>query len=118
TFTQSAEALGIADPGQGRGVVAFDYDLDGDPDLYIANNGQESRLYRNDGGNAGNYLAVKLRGPAPNTQAVGARIFVPAGGPRQMRELHVGSNFVSQDPVEAHFGLGTAASATEVEIVW
>jgi hypothetical protein len=118
TFTQSAEALGIADQGQGRGVVAFDYDRDGDLDLYIANNGQESRLYRNDGGNAGNYLAVKLRGRAPNTQAVGARIFVTAGGRRQMRELHVGSNFVSQDPVEAHFGLGTAASATEVEIVW
>jgi hypothetical protein len=118
TFTQRAEDLGVADTGQGRGVVAFDYDRDGDVDLFVANNGGESRLYRNDGGNERNYLGVKLRGRAPNTEAAGARIFVTAGGTRQMRELRVGSNFVSQDPVEAHFGLGNAASATEVEIVW
>lgn len=118
TFTQRAEALGVADTGQGRGVIAFDYDRDGDLDLFLANNEGQSRLYRNDGGNGRNYLAFKLRGRVPNTQALGARIFVTAGGRRQMREIHAGNNYVSQDPVEAHFGLGNAESATEVEIVW
>ena len=35
-----------------------------------------------------------------------------------MRELRIGSNFVSQDPVVAHFGLGDALSADRVRIVW
>ncbi|MEW6270917.1 MAG: FG-GAP-like repeat-containing protein [Thermodesulfobacteriota bacterium] len=118
TFTQRAEELGLADTGQGRGVVAFDYDRDGDVDLFISNNQGTSRLYRNDGGNQQNYLAIKLRGRAPNSEAIGARIRVTAGGKTQMREIRAGDNYVSQDPAEAHFGLDTAAAATEVEIVW
>jgi hypothetical protein len=43
-------AAGIANPdGHGLGVVAFDYDLDGDEDIYVANDGMANYLYRNDG---------------------------------------------------------------------
>ena len=47
TFTEKAQALGIDDPAQGRTVVCFDYDRDGDIDIFVANNGQLSRLFRN-----------------------------------------------------------------------
>jgi len=30
TFTERGAELGVADTGEGRGVVAFDYDRDGD----------------------------------------------------------------------------------------
>lgn len=117
TFTERAAELGIADTGEGRGVVAFDYDHDGDLDLFIDNQGT-SRLYRNDGGNAQHWLDVALRGRAPNTEAIGARVRVtPDGRTTQLRELRAGSNYASQDPAEAHFGLGSARSAT-VEIIW
>ncbi|MBM4268821.1 MAG: hypothetical protein FJ144_19770 [Deltaproteobacteria bacterium] len=118
TFTESGASLGVADRGSGRGVVAFDYDRDGDVDLFVANSNGPTRLFRNDGGNERNHLAFRLRGRAPNTSAIGARIYVTAGGKRQMRELRAGSNYVSQDPIEAHFGLGAADVATEIEIVW
>ena len=118
TFTERSAALGLADAGEGRGVVAFDYDGDGDLDLFVANNQQAPRLYRNDGCDTGHFLSVKLRGRAPNTEAIGARVYVTAGGQTQMRELRAGSNFESQDPADAHFGLGTATSVDEIRIVW
>jgi enediyne biosynthesis protein E4 len=49
-FTDISEEAGIANPdGHGLGVVAFDYDSDGDEDLYVANDGMANFLYRNDG---------------------------------------------------------------------
>jgi hypothetical protein len=120
TFTQRAESLGIADTGQGRGVVCFDYDGDGDLDLFLTNMllTQPPRLYRNDGGNALRYLSIRLTGTLPNSGAIGARIFVTAGGATQMRELRAGSNFVSADPTGAFFGLGTATAADEIRVAW
>jgi hypothetical protein len=35
-----------------------------------------------------------------------------------MRELRIGSNFVSQNPVHAHFGLGEAELINEVQVNW
>lgn len=37
TFTESAESFGLADSGNSSQSVFFDYDLDGDLDLYVAN---------------------------------------------------------------------------------
>ena len=117
-FVERAQELGIDDTGQGRGVVCFDYDRDGDLDIFVANFGESPRLYRNDGGNELNFLNIKLKGPPPNTEAVGARIFLSAGGKTQMREFRSGSNFVSQDPVEAHFGLGGSEVVERIRITW
>jgi hypothetical protein len=50
TFTESAAAYGIADPTQGFSCGWFDYDNDGDLDLYVANASTGiDKLYRNDG---------------------------------------------------------------------
>jgi hypothetical protein len=48
-FTNRSAASGIAATTLGRGVAAFDYDRDGDLDLYVAQYNQPSRLWRNDG---------------------------------------------------------------------
>jgi hypothetical protein len=119
TFTDRSADVGLSDVGQGRGVVCFDYDRDGDVDIYVGNGeGQASRLYRNDAGVKGGYLAVALRGPGANTQAIGARVLVTTGMRRQMRELAAGGNFVSQNPPIAHFGLGEASSVERLEVEW
>ncbi|HEU4400574.1 MAG TPA: CRTAC1 family protein [Candidatus Polarisedimenticolia bacterium] len=50
TFKEVAKASGIWDPnGKSLGVVWFDYDADGDVDLYVANDATPNMLYRNDG---------------------------------------------------------------------
>jgi hypothetical protein len=118
TFTERALELGIVDWDQGRGVIAFDYDRDGDLDLLVANNHGPYRLFRNDGGNERSHLTVRLRGRAPNTEAIGARVYVTAAGRTQMREVRAGNSYESADPAEAHFGLGAAAAVDEVRVVW
>ncbi len=87
-------------------------------DVFIANNAQPVRLYRNNGGNRGNFLTVKLRGQASNSEAIGARVYAVSGTQTQMREIRAGSNFESQDPALAHFGLASTAQVDEVRVVW
>ncbi|MDG2032053.1 MAG: FG-GAP-like repeat-containing protein [Phycisphaerales bacterium] len=55
TFTEKAAELGLDDEWETYQVIWLDYDVDGDPDLYISNDrgspmGALNRLFRNDGG--------------------------------------------------------------------
>ncbi|MBW3672015.1 MAG: CRTAC1 family protein, partial [Acidobacteria bacterium] len=118
TFDERSTSLGLVDTRQGRGVVCFDYDMDGDIDLFVANNSQPPGLFRNDGGNEGNFLSFRLEGNAPNTEAIGARIYLEIGDTQQMREIQAGNNYVSSNPAIGHFGLGDAPIVDRVRIVW
>jgi len=118
TFTESAQELGLNDTGQGRGIVCFDYDKDGDIDIFITNNDQQVKMFRNDGGNQNNFINISLTGLPPNTQGVGAKIIITASGQKQIREIRAGSNFVSQNPAYAHFGLGSAEVLDDIDIEW
>lgn len=118
TFTEYSEPLGLVDRKSGRGVTCFDGDQDGDIDILVANNNDSATLFRNDGGNQLNYVNVRLRSIAPNTRAVGARVYLSAGGITQMREIHNGSNYVSQNPGEQHFGLGNETVVDTIKVVW
>ncbi|MBI4535853.1 MAG: VCBS repeat-containing protein [Ignavibacteriae bacterium] len=48
-FTDIAASAGVADPGNGQGVVFLDFDNDGLLDIHLVKNGQTNRLYRNNG---------------------------------------------------------------------
>jgi len=101
-----------------RGLAVADIDNDGDLDLLVTNNGQDAELLRNDGGNRANWLTVRLRGRAPNTDAIGARVRVTAGGRTQIRDVKAGSSYLSQNDLRAHFGVGTATRVDRIEVVW
>lgn len=50
TFTDVSLEAGVANPsGKGLGVAFADFDLDGDIDIYVANDAVRNFLYRNDG---------------------------------------------------------------------
>jgi hypothetical protein len=54
TFGERAKAAGVDDPGgAGLGVVAADFDNDGRPDLFVANDGTPNALLHNLGGSGG-----------------------------------------------------------------
>lgn len=116
-FTEDSVARNIDDTGRGLGVVSFDYDRDGDLDIFISNNQQAPKLYRNDGLTQ-NYLTVKLEGLAPNTESIGSRVIATVGGTALAREIRAGSNYISQDPAEAHFGLSSATTVDTLEVQW
>ncbi len=48
-FQDASAASGVVEGGKGLGAVAADLDLDGDTDLYVANDTTPNRLYRNGG---------------------------------------------------------------------
>ena len=102
----------------GRGLAVGDIDNDGDLDLLITNNGQAAELLRNDGGNRGNALVLRLVGPAANRDAIGARVRVTAGSRTQRRDVKAGSGYLSQNDLRVHIGLGAAAMADVVEVKW
>ncbi len=50
TFTDVTATTGVAGDGWGGDVAVFDFDADGDPDLFVTNMFGASTLYRNDEG--------------------------------------------------------------------
>ena len=48
----------LRDAGAGMGVAWADYDNDGDPDIYLANNGSANKLLRNDVSDTGEFMVV------------------------------------------------------------
>ncbi len=119
TFVEAAEEARLIDTGQGRGVACFDSDRDGDLDLVITNNSDIKSVvfYRNLLAGSNHYLTIKLNGSGMNTDAIGAMIEVTDGNRSQIREIRASNHFVSQNPAEAHFGLG-AATVVDVTIDW
>ncbi len=122
TFKEMASFYGINDTGQGRGVSCFDYDRDGDIDIITANNTGSVSFYRNTMHSKNNpsthFLTVKLLGKAPNRHAIGARIYLQSASGKQMREVRIENNFMSQNPVESHFGLGSDKQVKTLRVVW
>ena len=119
TFTERGVELGITHTAMGRGLVCHDYDRDGDLDMLIANSGESPSLFRNNSfADGNNFLNIQLKGSKLNPQAVGAQIFITVNGKQQMRELQLGNNYVSQSPVEAHFGIADNQVIEKVRIVW
>ncbi len=49
TFSDIAFEAGLTEAERGSGALFSDFDRDGDPDLYIANDGHPNRLYLNQG---------------------------------------------------------------------
>ncbi|HEX5109049.1 MAG TPA: CRTAC1 family protein, partial [Vicinamibacterales bacterium] len=109
---------GFAADKVGRGLAVGDIDNDGDQDLLVTNNGGPVELLRNDGGNARNALLVHLIGRMSNRDGIGARLRVTSGGQTQVREVKAGSSYLTQSDVRAHFGLGRAERAEQLEVRW
>lgn len=126
SFTEDATGWNIADPSEGRGLACFDYDRDGDVDIVILDHSTGLQFFENLSGGVPErrFLNIRLVGAMPNTDAIGARVYVTAavgnGFPvqTQLRLSQANSNFNSQNTPDLHFGLGQAAVADEVRVVW
>ena len=104
----------------GSGLIPFDYDRDGDLDLWIMRTGtQTSSLYENQSSTAGRrWLTVKLRGTTSNSQGIGAKVWVTSNGVQQLRPIMGGYSFKVGVAAEAHFGLGSTRTVDELKIEW
>jgi hypothetical protein len=101
-----------------RGSAVGDYDNDGDLDILAINLNDRPSLYRNDGGNGNHWIGFRLEGTRSNRSAIGARIEIEAGGRKQISEVRSGGNYLSQDDMRLHFGLGETRRIDRVRIRW
>jgi hypothetical protein len=108
---------GILDARSSRGLAVGDLDEDGDLDLVVVNMDEAPSVLRNDGGNAGSWIGVRLRGRKSNSFGIGARVTATVPGLRQVAEATTAGSIFSASDSRVHFGLGEASRA-DLEIRW
>jgi enediyne biosynthesis protein E4 len=101
----------------GRGAAAGDIDNDGDVDLVVSHCGGPAVVLRNDAPAAG-WITLVLRQHGGNREAIGAKVWLEAGGKKQYREVSGGGGYLSTNDRRLHFGLGSAAQVDRLEIRW
>jgi len=109
---------GITEYFSSRGAAFGDYNNDGAIDVLILNMNDPPSLLRNDGGNAQNWIKLKLIGTKCNRTAIGARVRVVTGTHAQIDEVHSGSSVMSQGDLRLHFGVGKAQIIDFIEVKW
>jgi hypothetical protein len=72
----------------------------------------------NDSSGDAHWLELKLQGAVSNRDGIGARIKVTAGGRVQYDHVSFAAGYASSSAGPVHFGLGSAASASLIEIRW
>lgn len=114
-FAEVGESWGFAQRGVSQGMIAVDLDNDGDLDIVINNLNGPAYLLRND--TVAPRLAVRLKGKAPNTHGIGAKIKVRGGPVPQSQEIIAGGRYQSSDDAMRAFAGGSATNLT-IEVVW
>jgi hypothetical protein len=116
-FENSSERWGLNDVGVSHGMALADLDNDGDLDVLMNSLNEGVRIYRNEC--KAPRVGVRLKGLAPNTRGIGARIIVRNGAvPIQSQEMMCGGRYLSGDDNMRVFAAGTASNLMTIEVQW
>ena len=120
TFTNKQTEWGLGKASISAGAVYTDLDNDGDLDLVINNINEPASIYENQATDllGSSYISVKLKGQGKNTQAIGSKIYVYAGGNVQYQEVNPARGYLSAVSTQAVFGLGKVKTVDSVKIIW
>jgi hypothetical protein len=114
-----ATGSGLADVIPARGAAFGDLFNTGQIDVVINNIDSTPALLRNVVKNGNHWLTLRLiGGPRSPRDAIGAKVFLTAGGVRQRADVFSGGSYGSSSDQRVHFGLGSATKVEKVEIQW
>ncbi len=117
SFEETTEAWGLNHSGSHAGMAMADFDQDGDLDLVVNDLNGPAMLFRNNA--AAGRVAGRLKGIAPNTQGIGAKISLLGGAvPKQTTEIICGGRYISGSDTEAVFATGSTVDGMTLEIRW
>ncbi|MEL6739180.1 MAG: CRTAC1 family protein [Planctomycetota bacterium] len=125
-FTDQAAISGFNHFGQGRGLLCFDPDNDGDLDIVVTTNDDRLFYFESDAADRGNHwLKLQLETSASANLAplgLGAHVVATITIEGESVELHrwmqSGPNYLTADEPGIHLGLGNAPTIDRLEIRW
>jgi hypothetical protein len=115
---QTMPRWGLDSERSGRGMVMADLDGDGDLDIAVNNLRGMAQLFENRLC-TGDHLLVDLHWPdSGNSYAIGAQVRLLTDQGALLRDVRVGSGYLSGDAPRLHFGLPADARLEQLEIRW
>ncbi len=106
-FTDVAGRIGNATPAFSNGAIYADLDNDGDLDIVVNNIDDPALLYENTANDKKDkpFVEIKLKGPAQNINALGAKVILFTGGGIRTYEKYPVRGFQSSAETPIHIGL-------------
>jgi hypothetical protein len=120
TFEEIGDIAGLNDgPLQSRRGTAFgDINNDGNVDVVVYNVGAPPSIFLNETRNSNHRVLIRLIGTKSNKLAIGARVTIFTPGMKEVDEVRGGGSYLSSNDMRLHFGLGSNAVMTLIEIQW
>ncbi|MGS2727258.1 FG-GAP-like repeat-containing protein [Psychroserpens sp. BH13MA-6] len=121
-FENISETIGFDALTVSVEAVDWDYDNDGDLDIYVTNADQPSIFYENkllnfDETNTLHWFKVLLEGTVSNRNAIGSTVTLTTNS-GIFKRYYTGVGFLSQSLQPVHFGLDQDVQIQELEIKW
>ncbi len=103
---------------RGRGVVAWDFENDGDMDLLVTHIKSNVALLRNETQTSGQWWMIDLVGVKSNRDAIGARVIIESNKRKLLRNVVGGGSYLSQSAYAIHWGLPADEKLVKVTVYW
>ncbi|MEZ4990003.1 MAG: CRTAC1 family protein [Saprospiraceae bacterium] len=127
TFIDAANLAGVEGSklGKGNGVIAFDFDLDGDIDIFLYNgagtwpkNEGPFELFRNELPASKNFISINLKGELSNARGWGSRVVAKIGKRTVIQQKYPANGCLSTSDLPIHLGLGSKKKANQIIVYW
>jgi enediyne biosynthesis protein E4 len=115
----AVKGTGLAAVLTARGAAFGDLFNDGKIDVVINQLHNVPALLRNVNADKNHWVGLKLIGGASSPRdAIGASVYLTAGGMRQRADVISGGSYASSNDLRLHFGLGAITKVDNVEVHW
>lgn len=117
-FNDVAQMVGVMETFDGRAVAFADLWNRGVQDVVVANQRAPLLIYKTTVASDNEWIELQLEGNASNKSAIGTQVRAFWNGQEQIKEIHGGIGFCSQNDRRVHFGFGKNAKVDKIEIRW
>ncbi|MBL9134937.1 MAG: VCBS repeat-containing protein [Verrucomicrobiales bacterium] len=117
SFEEVTDSWGLSERAVHQGLALADFDSDGDLDLAVNHLNSGATLLRNETSEP--RISVRLKGRAPNTHGIGARVTLHGGAKtRQSTEIIAGGRYQSGSVPVVTFAASRTNQALRLEVQW